>query len=417
MSSIFENCLSTPEVLELFSERKFVEAMLCFEASLARAQASVGLIPAAAAQSIIGTCKVELFDVAKIVRDIGLAGSVAAPLVTSLKETVGIFNQEAAGFVHLGSSSQDVLDTALALVTREALAMIVQDVYKAVSALLTLAERHAAVPVLARTLMQPAAVTSFGLTCAGWAAPLVRSLQRLQSAAENALCAQLGGGEGALAEMKKNGKNLGPQVMASMAADLNLRQSPFFGHTQRDEWVALGCEVALLVGSLGKVARDVSLMAQYAVGELAEPQAAGHGGATVMPYNGHPVLCQVALAAAQRAPQRAAALLAAMQQEHERGLGHWQVEQAEWPGLLMSAHGSARAMAQALSGLQVNTPRMRSNLDAVRVAVPSDVAGEWFDPARLDDAATLCRKQVFLHRATLAGLSKTPKATRARDLS
>ncbi|MES2363359.1 MAG: lyase family protein [Pseudomonadota bacterium] len=405
MSSIFEGFLSTPEVLELFSERKIVEAMLRFEASLARAQASVGLIPDPAAQSIIGTCKVELFDVAKIVRESGRAGSIAIPLVKSLKETVALFNKDAAGFVHFGTTSQDVVDTALALITREALGMIEKDVHKAVAALLQLAERHAADPVLARTLMQPASVTSFGLKCAGWAAPLVRSLQRLQSTAAKALSLQLGGAVGTLAQMKKGNKKLGPQVIALMAADLKLKEAPFAWHTQRDEWVALACEMALLVGSLGKVARDISLMVQFEVGELAEPLEPGRGGASVMPHKRNPVSCMVALAAAQRVPQRVAALLATMPQEHERALGNWQAELAEWPGLLMSVHGSARAMAQALSGLQVDTQRMRANLDAVRAGLSPDVVDEWFNPALAQHAATLTRAQVALAAGALAALA------------
>ena len=162
MSNVFEGFLSTPEILEAFGERNFVAAMLRFEAALARAQAALGLIPEAAAQSIIGTCKVDLFDAAKIVRESGRAGSLAEPLVRSLKETVGLFNQEAVPFVHLGSTSQDVIDTAMALVTREALLMIEADVQTSMAALCQLAERHADTPCLARTLMQPASVTSFG---------------------------------------------------------------------------------------------------------------------------------------------------------------------------------------------------------------------------------------------------------------
>ncbi|MDB5963514.1 MAG: 3-carboxy-cis,cis-muconate cycloisomerase [Polaromonas sp.] len=411
MSSILEGFLATPEVLELFGERRFLEAMLRFEAALARAQASAGLIPAAAAQSIIGTCQVELFDVAKIVRESVAVGSIAVPLLKSLKETVGLFNEEAGGYVHLGSTSQDVVDTALALVTRDALGLIMQDVRKAVGALLALAGRHAADPVLARTFMQPASVTSFGLKCAGWSAPLVRSLQRLQCASAQALSVQLGGAVGTLAEMKKGDKHLGPQVHAFMAADLGLRQAPFAWHTQRDEWVALGCEVAVLAGSLGKLAKDLSLMVQYEVGEVAEPLAPARGGSSVMPHKRNPVLCMVALSAAQRAPQRAAALLAAMPQEHERALGNWQAELAEWPGLLMCAHGAARAMAQAVSGLQVDTQRMRGNLDAVRSELPPDIADAWFAPALANHAATLARAQVALQHAALAALDARPQAT------
>ena len=390
MSSIFESFLSSPEMLETFSECRFLAAMLRFSASLARAQARLGLIPATAAQSIIDTCKVELFDVAKIVRDSGRAGSISVPLAKSLKETVGLFNKDAAVFVHHGSASQDVIDTALALVTRDALGLIEADVQKTIAALLTLATRHAADPMLARTLMQPASVTSFGLKCAGWAAPLVRSLQRLQVASGHALSVQLGGVVGTLAEMK----GLGPQVRVLMAADLNLKAPLFCWHTQRDEWVALGCELGLLVGSLGKMARDISLMGQYEVGEVAEPLEAGRGGSSAMGHKQNPVGCMVALAASTRAPQRVAALLATLPQEHERALGNWQAELAEWPGLLMSAHGSARAMARTLPGLRVDTRRMRDNLEAVRSALPAEAAEAWFSPALAQQAAKLAMDQV-----------------------
>ena len=390
MSSIFEGFLSTSEILEAFSERNFVEAMLRFEASLTRAQAKVGLIPEAAAQSIIGTCKIELFDVAKIVRESGRAGSIAIPLIKSLKETVGLFNKEAVAFVHFGSTSQDVIDTALALVTRNALNLIEADVHKAVTALMALARRHAADPVLAHTLMQPASVTSFGLKCVGWATPLARSLQRLQVSGPNALCLQLGGAVGTLAQMKGQGAD----VIAHMAADLKLKAPTFTWHTHRDEWMALGCELGILVGSLGKMAKDIALMGQWEVGELAEPTEPGRGGSSAMPHKRNPVACMVALAAAQRAPQRVATMLASMPQEHERALGNWQAELAEWPGLLMSAHSSARAMAQALPGLQVDTARMRANLENLRAILPPDAAEEWFSPALADNAATLTLTQL-----------------------
>jgi 3-carboxy-cis,cis-muconate cycloisomerase len=388
--SIFEGFLSTPEILDAFGERHFLAAMLRFEAALARAQASAGLIPEAAAQTIIGSCKVELFDVDKIVRDSGRAGSIAIPLVKSLQESVGLFNPQAVPFVHFGSTSQDVIDTALALVTRDALALVQADLQIAIDALLLLAERHAADPVLARTLLQPASVTSFGLKCVGWAAPLVRSRQRLQAAAANALSLQLGGAVGTLSQMQA----LGPQVIALMADDLQLKAPLATWHTQRDEWVALGCELGLMVGSLGKMAKDISLMGQYEVNEVAEPSEAGRGGSSAMAHKRNPVACMVALAAAQRAPQRVAALLATMPQEHERALGNWQAELAEWPGLLMSAHGSVRAMAQALPGLQVDTARMLANLQALRAVLPAEAAEEWFSPALALQAAELTRTQL-----------------------
>jgi len=402
--SIFEGFLSTSETLGAFSDRAFVDAMLRFEAALARAQAAEGLIPESAAHSIVGSCKVELFDVAKIVRESGRAGSVAIPLVKALREAVGLFNAEAAPFVHFGSTSQDVIDSAMALVTCEAVALIETDLAKAADALLRLATKHAETPMLARTLMQPASVTSFGFKCAGWAAPLVRSRVRLRDAARHALQLQLGGAVGTLAQMKGQGA----AVRRRMAGELGLGDPGATWHTQRDEWVALGCELGLITGSLGKIAVDIALLGQYEVGEVTEPSEPGRGGSSAMPHKRNPVASMVAIAAAHRAPQRVAALLGAMPQQHERALGAWQAELAEWPQLLMSAHGSVRAMAGALPGLQVDAVRMRANIDRLRAELPRDAADEWFDTALALNAGQVALAEVKALQARLSDKELTP---------
>ncbi|WP_295855884.1 lyase family protein, partial [uncultured Xylophilus sp.] len=272
--TIFDGFLSTPEALEAFGDQRFVAAMLRFEAALAQAQAQVGLIPEAHARSIVNTCKVDLFDVPRIVRDSARAGSVAIPLVKALKEAVGRVEADAVASTHVGSTSQDVIDTAAALVTRPVLDRIAADGRQLAAALLDLAERHADTPILARTLGQPASVTSFGWKCAQWAAPVVRSLHRLEAASKDALAVQLGGAVGTQAQMRGHG----PAVVARMAAELGLAAPDAPWHTQRDAWVALGCDIGLLVGSLGKIARDLSLMGQFEVGEVAEPSEPGRGG-------------------------------------------------------------------------------------------------------------------------------------------
>ncbi|AVQ79739.1 MULTISPECIES: 3-carboxy-cis,cis-muconate cycloisomerase [unclassified Variovorax] len=395
--SIFEGFLSTSETLGAFSDRAFVDAMLRFEAALARAQAAEGLIPESAAHSIVSSCKVELFDVAKIVRESGRAGSVAIPLVKALREAVSLFNAEAAPYVHFGSTSQDVIDSAMALVTREAVALVEADLARAADALMRLATEHAETPMLARTLMQPASVTSFGFKCAGWAAPLVRSRLRLREAAKHALQLQLGGAVGTLAQMKGQGA----AVRQRMAKELGLGDPGATWHTQRDEWVALGCELGLMTGSLGKIAVDIALLGQYEVAEVSEPSEPGRGGSSAMPHKRNPVASMVAIAAAHRAPQRVAALLGAMPQQHERALGAWQAELAEWPQLLMSAHGSVRAMAGALPGLQVDAARMRANIDRLRAELPRDAADEWFDPALAMNAGQTALAEVKAMQARL----------------
>ncbi len=387
MGNVFEGFLSTPEVMEAFGDRAFVAAMLRFEAALANAQADAGVIPESAARSIADTCKVELFDAAKIVRESARAGSLSVPLVNSLKETVGLFNREASAWVHFGSVSQDVIDTAMALITRDVLVLIEADLHTCVNAILALAEQHLDTPMLARTLMQPASVTSFGLKCVNWAAPLVRGLRRLQAAKAGALKVQLGGGIGTLARMG----NKGPQITAHMAEALGLGLPRAPWHTQRDEWIALACELGLMAGSLGKIAKDVSLLGQFEVGEVWERHEPGRGASSDMPHKNNPVASMAALAAAQRVPQRLAALLASMPHEHERALGGWQAELAEWSQLLMSVHASSKAMAQALPFLVVDTARMRSHIDAAARSVDKDSAKTWFDPALALGAGQLAR--------------------------
>jgi len=373
-ASAFEGFLSTPQMLAVFEPGAVVQAMLDFEAALARAQAAEGLLPAAAAQAIAGVCKAELYDVAALVQASGSAGSLAIPLVRRLTETVALFDADAAGWVHWGSTSQDVVDTGLVLVMRRALALIDHDLARLVANLLALARQHGDAPLLGRTLMQPAQVLSFGFKLVAWIAPLQRCRQRLHAAGAAALQLQLGGAVGTLAAMGEAGSAVARRV----AETLQLRLPPGAWHTQRDESAVLACELGVLSGALGKVAKDISLMAQGEVGELAEPSGAGRGGSSTLPHKRNPVAAMVALAAALRTPHRVAALLAAMVQEHERGLGNWQAELAETAGLFISVHGALKALADASGALEVDRARMRRNIDAMQGLVHAEAVAMRF---------------------------------------
>jgi 3-carboxy-cis,cis-muconate cycloisomerase len=381
MNSLFERLLSTSEVMEALSDRHFVRAMLHFEAALARAQASVGLIPQTAAVSIVGTCKVELFDVLKLVREAGSARSATQPLVKSLRETVGLFNQEAERHVHFACSDQDLADTAQVLVTRDALHLISADLAQILTKQRDLADTHAETPMLARSALQTSTITTLGLKCVQWAAPLQRAQQRLGLAADKALSLQFG--SLAVSQTELQGK--GPQMLALMASELKLKAPTLPWRTQRDEWVALACELALLVASLASLAQDMLQLAQCEVAELTPPNNT----------------CSVALAAAQRVPQCLSTLLLTLAQDHDGGLGHWQAALAEWPTLLISTHGATRAMALALAGLQVHTDQMRSHLEARRAAAPSREAASPFAPELAQQAAELARQHLLdLHIIT-----------------
>lgn len=371
--SIFDSFLTTPDMIAVFDDGAIIQAMLRFEQALAQAQAQQGLFAPETARAISSSCNAQLYDIPAIVSAGRRAGSLAIPLVKELTRCVAQYDAEAATRVHWGSTSQDVIDTAMVLATRDALQLLDDGLHDLTGRLLLLAEQHTATPVLARTLMQPAQVSSFGFKLAGWLAPLVRARTRLRECAARALQLQLGGAVGTLAVMGEQG----PAVAALVAGYLDLQLADAAWHTQRDEWVRLGLEVAVLTGSMGKIATDLSLMAQGEIAELAEPSGQGRGGSSAMPHKRNPVSAMIVLAAATRTPQHAATLLASMGQQHERGLGNWQAELAEWPALFLSAHGALQALNDAFSALQVDSARMRRNIDALQGLVCAEEASAW----------------------------------------
>lgn len=368
--SLFDNFLASPDMITVFDDTAVVQAMFRFEEALSQAEAAEGIIPDAAARAIASVCNAQLYDIPAIVNTGRRAGSLAIPLVKELTKTVALYDKDCATHVHWGSTSQDVIDTAMVLVTKDALQLIDRDLASLTAHLLALAQTHLATPVLARTLMQPAQVTSFGFKLVNWAAPLVRARIQLHATAQRALQLQLGGAVGTLSVLGDKGAAVGQR----MAGTLGLKHADAAWHTQRDEWIRLGMEIAVLTGSLGKIATDLSLMAQGEIAELAEPSGNGRGGSTAMPHKRNPVSSMLALAGATRTPQRAAALLASMNQQHERGLGNWQAELAEWPALFLSAHGALAALNDAFAAISVDTRRMQSNIDSLHGLVFAEAA-------------------------------------------
>ncbi len=392
MSSFFERFFATPEVIDTLSDQAVIEAMLRFEAALARAQASAGLIPQAAALSIIGTCKVELFDCPKLVRESARSRCMATPLVQSLRETVALFNPQAADFVHFGCSVQDLVDTALALVMRDVLKRIEVDLAATLQSLLALAEKHAHDPMLERNPMQPASITSFGLLCSQWAAPLVRDRQRMCAASASAMALRLANDLVATADMQDQHM----QVMALMAADLQLQEPAFAGNTAHDEVVALACALGLLTGNLGHTAACISHMVQFEIGELIPAPASGAlaSGAPAMQTVPLAVMCMTVLAHAHRVPQQVAMLLATLSQERTSLPGHWQAQLAQWPALLTACQSITSTSAQLVAGMQADTQRMRSNLDAVRASLPAKEIKARFSNDLLKHASRLAHTQI-----------------------
>jgi 3-carboxy-cis,cis-muconate cycloisomerase len=344
----------------VFSDRARLQGMLDFEAALARAEAAVGLIPSAAADAIARACQADRFDLHALGRQTAQAGNPAIPLVQRLTALVAADDPVAAGFVHWGATSQDAMDTGLVLQLRAGLGAMEPDLRRLLAALAALAEAHARTPMIGRTWLQHAVPVTFGLKVAGWLSAVERSRDRIEAAGRLACVLQFGGGAGTLAALGSRGLD----VAAALAKLLDLSLPDLPWHAQRDRLADMGAALALLVGTLGKMARDLSLLMQTEVGEVFEPAEEGRGGSSTMPHKRNPVACAVVLAAAARVPNLAATLFAAMPQEHERGLGGWHAEWETLPQIFLLASGALQHIADAIDGLTVDPRRMRENIDA-----------------------------------------------------
>jgi 3-carboxy-cis,cis-muconate cycloisomerase len=333
--------------------------MLDFEAALARAEAACGVIPKTAPAPIGHCAKAELYDAKAIGQAARVAGNPAIPLVKLLTAEVRAIDADAARYVHWGATSQDVMDSGLILQLREAFHLADEQLRALCATLAKLAETHRSTPMAARTWMQQAIPTTLGLKFAGWLDALNRQRVRMATARERILALQFGGAAGSLAAIHEKGL----AVSAALAADLDLSLPDVPWHTERDRVAEAAALFGLLAGTLGKIARDISLMVQSEVAELAEPAGEGRGRSSSMPHKRNPVSCAAILATAVRVPGLVSTMLSAMVQEHERALGGWQAEWETLPEIVLLTGGALEQMKNLIEGLEIDKGRMLENLE------------------------------------------------------
>jgi 3-carboxy-cis,cis-muconate cycloisomerase len=359
-SELLDRLFTTPGMRANFSDRGRLQGMLDVEAALARAEARVGVVPGAAATAIVAQCRAELFDRKTLAEGTALAGNPAIPLVKALTALVAAQDQEAARFVHYAATSQDVMDTGLVLQLRAALDLLDADLDRLATALAQLAGAHRDLPLAGRTWLQQALPITFGLKAASWLSAIERHQERLRELRPRLLVVQFGGAAGTLAALGERGL----EVADALAAELELGLPDLPWHAERDRVAEVATSLGLLIGTLGKLARDVSLLMQTEVGEAFEPVGQGRGGSSTMPHKRNPVSAAVALAAATKVPGLVSVMLAAMVQEHERGLGGWHAEWETLPEICLLSAGALAQMVQVMEGLELDPARMRANLDA-----------------------------------------------------
>jgi 3-carboxy-cis,cis-muconate cycloisomerase len=348
-----------PELEATFSDASRLQGMLDFEAALARAEAASGVIPFSAAAAIQAACDARHFDVARLRDDAARAGNLAIPLLHQLTALVEKHDASGAGFVHWGATSQDAIDTGSVLQLRAALGLISNELSALCDNLAKLADVHRATVMAGRTWMQHAAPTTFGVKVAGWLDALLRHRMRLEQLRENALVLQFGGAVGTLAALGESGE----RVATALAKELALPAPAIPWHSHRDRMAEVATTFGVLTGTLGKIARDISLHTQTEIGELREPAYEGGGTSSSMPQKQNPVGCAAVLSAALRVPGLVSTVLAAMVQEDERGLGGWHAEWETIPEVVCIAGGALRQLGHVIVGLEVNVERMRENLE------------------------------------------------------
>ncbi|WMD22162.1 3-carboxy-cis,cis-muconate cycloisomerase [Achromobacter seleniivolatilans] len=366
ISGLTEQIYSDRDIMALFSGTGIIRRMLEVEAALARAEGHCGVIPASAALCIHDVCHVGdvdgMLDLAAIADASIAAGNIAIPFVKQLTAAVHRVDPEAARYVHWGATSQDILDTALVLQIRQVASQLDQDLLAATEACARLTAVHRDTIMVGRTWLQHALPTTFGAKTAGWLQALERSRLRLRQDGIQVAQLQFGGAAGTLASLGTSA----PAVSQALAAELGLALPAMPWHSHRDRLADIAATLGVLTGTLGKIARDISLMAQTEVRELAEPGGPGRGGSSTMPHKRNPVGCAAILAAATRVPPLVSTILSAMIQEHERALGGWQAEWDVLPQIASLTGGALRHLVGILDGLDVHPLRMKENLDATK---------------------------------------------------
>jgi 3-carboxy-cis,cis-muconate cycloisomerase len=349
----------SPSVEAELSNLSTIQSMLDFESALARAESRAGLIPASAVAPIATSCRAEKFNLESLANSAASSGNLAIPLVKQLTALVAQSDPASANFVHFGATSQDVIDTARILQLRRTLALISADLDQLSDSLAALAKNHRSTLITARTWMQHALPTTFGAKVAGWLDALDRHRIRLSESQSRCLVLQFGGAAGTLA-------SFGPKagdVAKFLSAELNLPLPHLPWHSNRDRMSEISTTLGLLTGTLGKIARDLSLHSQTEIAEVFEPSALGRGNSSTMPHKRNPVVCATVLSAAIRIPHLVATMLSAMPQEDERGLGGWHAEWETLPEIVSLTAGSLHHLAAIAAHLEVDTARMRQNLD------------------------------------------------------
>lgn len=354
---LFDGVLAAGPVRGEVDDRAWLRALLDVEAALAVACADAGLIEQPHADRVVEVCRIGGWtgdDLAALGEQASGAGNPAAPLVRMITQRAGT---EAGRFVHLGATSQDIVDSAAMLMFTRARTLLLADLEACSASAAALAERYASTVQSGRTLGQQALPVTFGFVAAGWLSALERAAAGLR---ELRPAVQFGGATGTLASLGTHG----PTVLSALSRRLGLAEPVLAWHTDRTRITGIAGALGTVAAAVSGIARTVTLLAQTEVAEVVEQGPPGSGGSSTMPHKRNPVAAVAAIACARQAPGLVATLLASAEQEHQRAAGAWHAEWRPLTELLRSSGSALHWLSRSLHRLHVDPDRMRRNLDA-----------------------------------------------------
>src|SRR6202165_5704261 len=364
-SMVFRHIFSSEPMRQVFSDENRVQCYLDIEATLARVQARLGLIPQRAADEITAKCTLDIIDMDKLKSKTELIGYPVLPVVQQL---VAACADHLGEYCHWGATTQDITDTATIMQIWQALSLIEDDLAAISGHLADLARRYRNTPMAGRSNLQQAVPITFGYKAATWLSAVERHRLRLAELRPRVLVGEFGGAAGTLASLGADGLD----VQEGLMAELGLGQPEIAWHTARDRIAEVGCFLGLVTGTLGKIATDVKLLMQTEVSEVYEPYVKDRGSSSTMPQKRNPISCNFIHACMAMVRQHVAALLDAMVEDHERSTGPWEIEWIVLPEIFALSAGALAQTRFLLSGLQVDEKKMRANLDITRGLIVSE---------------------------------------------
>ncbi|WP_050423056.1 class-II fumarase/aspartase family protein [Bradyrhizobium tropiciagri] len=372
-SMLFRDAFGTSEMREVFSDLRLIARYAEVEVALAKAEARCGVIPVQAAEEIAGRTDVAAFDFDLLRQETDVVGYPILPLVHQMAKQCG----EAGRYVHWGATTQDIMDTAVVLQLRDGLKIIEGDIAALRGILTDLSKKYRDTPMAGRTHLQQALPVTFGYKTAIWLAAFDRHAARLAELKPRVLVGQFAGAAGTLASLGDRGFD----VQQALCEELGLGVPVSTWHVARDALAEAVNFLALVTGTLGKIALDIMIMASTEFAEVYEPFVKGRGASSTMPQKRNPISSELMLAAAKAVRQHAGLMLDAMVQDFERATGPWHAEWMAIPESFVLSAGALHQARFALGGLIVDEKRMADNLDISRGLIVAEAVMMGLAPA------------------------------------